>query len=152
MFDRLGELVGAMIKTAIYRALRYSCAAAALLLVTGCGENKAAAPKAEPIRSVKVQVITAHADAQRRTLVGEVMPAITTPLSFPVSGRVASVAVKEGDRVKVGQELAKLNPDSYVLNVRMAEEELANAQRSEERRVGKECVSACSSRWGADHK
>src|SRR3546814_3352732 len=128
MFDRLGELVGAMIKTAIYRALRYSCAAAALLLVTGCGENKAAAPKAEPIRSVKVQVITAHADAQRRTLVGEVMPAITTPLSFPVSGRVASVAVKEGDRVKVGQELAKLNPDSYVLNVRMAEAELANAQ------------------------
>src|SRR3546814_16196724 len=28
----------------------------------------------------------------------------------------------------------------------------SNGQRSEERRVGKECVSTCKSRWSPDHK
>src|SRR3546814_9994793 len=32
-----------------------------------------------------------------------------------------------------------------------AADRLANGQRSEERRVGKECVSTCSSRWAPYH-
>src|SRR3546814_13940428 len=34
---------------------------------------------------------------------------------------------------------------------RMAGEDLAAVDRSEERRVGKECVSTCRSRWSPDH-
>src|SRR3546814_12070355 len=54
---------------------------------------------------------------------------------------IVSVADKKGDIVSYNQkylEISKYSP-----------EELAG--RSEERRVGKECVSTCSSRWSPYH-
>src|SRR3546814_12925487 len=59
---------------------------------------------------------------------GVVVPKKNTPLSFSVPGTVSKIAVEEGQQVNKGQLLAQLN-------------------RSEERRVGKECVSTCRSRW-----
>src|SRR3546814_14486944 len=46
-----------------------------------------------------------------------------------------------------GQELQIIHPD-YVL----PPEEAGDVTRSEERRVGKECVSKCKSRWSPYHK
>ena len=41
------------------------------------------------------------------------------------------------------------NYDSFVYNLKAYFEELG--RRSEERRVGKECVSTCRSRWSPYH-
>src|SRR3546814_15264932 len=46
--------------------------------------------------------------------------------------------------------LARLPSGNLLLMVRVAEA-LQNAVRSEERRVGKECVSTCRSRWSPYH-
>src|SRR3546814_16582463 len=53
------------------------------------------------------------------------------PLAADVSGRVDSVAIHDGQVVEKGQSLFTI--------------------RSEERRVGKECVSTCRSWWSPDH-
>jgi RND family efflux transporter MFP subunit len=102
--------------------------AAALLLVAGCKDDKASVAKPELIRSVKVQAVSSHADAQRRSLAGEVKPADSSALSFQVQGRVAAVLVREGERVTEGQELARIDPAPYRLNVQSAEAALANAR------------------------
>src|SRR5579864_1996905 len=54
-------------------------------------------------------------------------------LPFNDSERVAEVLVQEGDHVKAGQVLARLDTSRLTPQVAKAE-----AQRSEERRVGKE--------------
>src|SRR3546814_14193489 len=40
---------------------------------------------------------------------------------------------------------------SFDIKLRSRREQAAGVLRSEERRVGKECVSTCSSRWWPDH-
>src|SRR3546814_20739339 len=51
----------------------------------------------------------------------------------------ATVIVGDGDIVKAGQRLANWDPLTRPI------------VRSEERRVGKECVSTCRSRWSPYH-
>ena len=59
-------------------------------------------------------------------------------LAFNNSERIAAVLVQEGDRVRHGQLLARLDTSRL-------------EQRSEERRVGKECPQLCRSRWSPYH-
>src|SRR3546814_18569814 len=51
----------------------------------------------------------------------------------------------EGDK---GREETKAYIQTWLAKIRA---ELPRAFRSEERRVGKECVSTCRSRWSPDH-
>src|SRR3546814_19968115 len=61
----------------------------------------------------------------------EVPPQNEAKVSAYMAGNVRKILVIEGDKVQKGQTLALLeHPD-----------------RSEERRVGKECASTCRSRW-----
>src|SRR5579875_3930690 len=52
---------------------------------------------------------------------GTVVADTSTKLNFLVSGRVASVAVKVGDRVEAGQVLAQLDTDELELQYRQAQ-------------------------------
>src|SRR3546814_14986249 len=70
---------------------------------------------------------------------GDQMPGIEPAKGYPTAGTMRLAA----DRIKA-------------LSERVAELEAGvaksyNAIRSEERRVGKECVSKCRSRWSPDH-
>src|SRR3546814_16868135 len=47
------------------------------------------------------------------------------------------------------QEAVNVDPNAFLAYVSLAH--LAIARRSEERRVGKECVSTCRSRWSPYH-
>ena len=61
-----------------------------------------------------------------------------------VAGRVSEVFVVEGEVVKPDQVLVKLQAPEL-------DAQLTQWQRSEERRVGKECVFLCRSRWSPYH-
>ncbi|MFH0851652.1 MAG: efflux RND transporter periplasmic adaptor subunit [Candidatus Peregrinibacteria bacterium] len=51
-------------------------------------------------------------------------------MKFPVTGIVASVSAKEGDRVTAGQELARLRNESYVADLAAAAAQYRQAQAS----------------------
>src|SRR3546814_14807811 len=68
---------------------------------------------------------------------GEVRARHEPELGFRIGGKIIARAVDVGDRVAAGALLAELDPD--------------DVRRSEERRVGKECVSTCRSRWSPYH-
>src|SRR3546814_18693625 len=56
----------------------------------------------------------------------------------------------EADGVIVGRAVI-LNPQSVGLNVNVFAQLRLKQHRSDERRVGKECVSTCRSRWSPYH-
>ena len=61
--------------------------------------------------------------AQKRTIIetvsasGKIQPEVEIKISPDVSGEIIELNVKEGDKVKKGDLLAKINPDIYVSNV-----------------------------------
>lgn len=61
-------------------------------------------------------------NAEKRTIVeivaasGKIQPEVEVKLSPDLSGEVVELAVKEGDYVKQGQFLAKINPEIYLSN------------------------------------
>ncbi|KAB8035784.1 efflux RND transporter periplasmic adaptor subunit [Janthinobacterium aquaticum] len=80
-----------------------------LLLLAGCShpvEPVAALPK-----PVKIETVGAFDAGQGRgSFVGTVRAQQRGELSFETAGRVAAVLVEVGDRVRAGQELARLDP------------------------------------------
>ncbi|MCS6880104.1 MAG: biotin/lipoyl-binding protein [Oscillochloridaceae bacterium] len=64
---------------------------------------------------------------------GRVLPATTVNLLFEISGTVAEVLVKEGDRVVAGQPLARLDARELALRVEQAQATLEQAQAEYER-------------------
>lgn len=81
---------------------------AVLLVATGC----ASGPQAPVSRAIPVGTLTVAADdysAPGREYVGTVEEETAAALSFPVAGTVATLAVREGERVGQGQTLARLD-------------------------------------------
>ena len=82
----------------------------------------------ETVRSIKTMTVNAQAAEQIRKFSGQVAAVDTSDLSFQVGGQVASVNVDIGDRVKKGQVLAVLDPETYRLEVDATQAELAKAR------------------------
>jgi RND family efflux transporter MFP subunit len=100
-------------------------ALAALLVLAGCEANTAPAPTA--LRPVQVQRV-AFADADtKREFVGVVRARYETDLGFRVAGKIVTRVVNVGDRVQVGDVVARLDPEDLKLQVQSAEAELAAA-------------------------
>src|SRR3546814_21076916 len=55
------------------------------------------------------------------------------------------------DDAVVGESARGLWKDAQAMLDRVVAEKWLTAKRSEERRVGKECVSTCRARWSPDH-
>src|SRR3546814_4861669 len=69
-----------------------------------------------------------------------------------VSGEVVEVPVRDNQLVRKGELLMRIDPEHYLIAVKQARSLVASRKatwemRSEERSVGKECVSTCRSRW-----
>lgn len=90
----------------------------------------------------KAEEVTAE-DVQRRTIVetvaasGKIQPETEVVISSDVSGEIIEMAVKEGDHVKMGELLLKINPDLVQSALSRAEASLntskANLSVSESR-------------------
>jgi len=103
-------------------------ALAALLVLAGCEANTAPAPKAE--RPVQVQRATFADDDGKREFVGVVRARYETDLGFRVAGKIVTRVVNVGDSVRVGDVVARLDPQDLKLQVESAEAELAAATSS----------------------
>lgn len=91
-----------------------------LLAAPAMAETEASAPEASALRPVISEIVT-PGPVQPRSFTGTVEAEVTTDLAFQTLGRIATLNVASGDRVKAGDVLATL--DQVTLN-----EDLAAAQ------------------------
>ncbi len=75
-------------------------------------------PKGERVTTEKVQRRTIK---EKVSGSGKVFPEIEVKISSDVSGEVVELLVQEGDSIRKGQLLCRINPDTYVSNVERGE-------------------------------
>src|SRR6266567_5969404 len=102
----------------ILRSLPGLAALAALLILAGCEANTAPAPKFE--RPVQIQRVSFENANRTREFVGVVRARYETDLGFRVAGKIVTRVVNVGDRVKVGDVVAHLDPRDLGLQVESA--------------------------------
>ncbi len=124
-----------------------------LALMSGCGQESV--EQAPVVRPVKIMTIGDAAAAGTRELPGTVRAVQHADMGFEVSGRIIEFRVKEGQRVKQGEVLARLDDRDYQASFDQAKASYRKArsdlQRSE--RIYKEDPGAIStSKIDADRK
>lgn len=92
-------------------------AVAALALLAACKPQTAAPPQPRPVVS---EVLTPQAGL-RPAYVGAIAPRTQTDLGFPLAGTLAERPVEEGDVVKRGAVLARLDPQQLEAQTRAAQ-------------------------------
>src|SRR5262245_11231670 len=99
-------------------------------LIAGCkGET---AVKQEEVRPVKVAVVEAGTRGRTLTYSGVVRPRIESALGFRVPGKIVARLVNVGDRLSVGQEIARLDETDLKLAENAARAALASARSRRE--------------------
>ena len=107
-------------------AARLVVSLAIAALVAGCkGE---AAVQEQPARPVKVAIVAAAPQGRILSFSGVVRPRIESTLSFRVPGKIVERAVNVGDRVDVGQLIARLDETDLKLAENSARAALAAAR------------------------
>jgi len=96
----------------------------AALTLLACSK---AAPPEEPVRAVKVMTVRHASLNATQEFSGEVRPRIESRLGFRVAGKLVSREVELGQRVKVGQVLARLDPQDYRLATDAAQAQMGAA-------------------------
>lgn len=99
-----------------------------LALLAACGQSEEAAKTDETIRPVKQMKVGGSLAGKTRKLPGKVRAADRVDLAFQVSGPLIELPVKEGQTVKKGTLVARIDPRDYETNLRNAEGVLAKAQ------------------------
>ncbi len=82
-------------------------------------------PKGEKVTTQKVTRRTIHETVSAS---GKIFPEKEIKISSDVSGQIVELYVKEGDSVKAGQLLAKINPDAYLSSVERGNASVNNAR------------------------
>lgn len=96
------------------------------VVLLGCQKSE---PEAEQVPFVMVtQPITSHEEL--KSYAGDVQARQSTALAFRVGGQITERYVDVGDRVKVGQTLARLDVKDAQLQLNSAKAQLENAQSS----------------------
>src|ERR1044071_7841849 len=90
------------------RPVRALAALAVLVVLAGCEANTTPAPKSE--RPVQIQRVTFERADSTREFVGVVRPRYETDLGFRVAGKIVTRIVNVGDRVAIGDVVARLDP------------------------------------------
>jgi multidrug efflux pump subunit AcrA (membrane-fusion protein) len=96
---------------------------AGLLTTTACsGQEQAEAPavSAAEVKKVEITAVKKEQATQVSELSGTLQPLEEALVSFEVGGRVVELAKEEGDNVKAGELLARLDDSDYSLQVASA--------------------------------
>nr|WP_157037762.1 efflux RND transporter periplasmic adaptor subunit [Photobacterium aquae] len=99
----------------------------AVLLLSGCGEEQPQQTVAPVVKPALTEVVSTQTSADL-SFNGVVRAAERADLAFRVGGRLTEILVKEGDEVKQGQLLAKLDPRDAQTALASASLELDNTK------------------------
>ncbi|MFT6327866.1 MAG: RND family efflux transporter MFP subunit [Crocinitomicaceae bacterium] len=105
----------------------------AMIALVGCGDSSDLAEKEEQATVVQLALVKSAAGESTFMFPAKVMAKTTMELSFRVDGRLQAVNLPEGQMIKQGQVLAKLDPKPFDRAVRMAEVRLKQAKLELER-------------------
>lgn len=113
-------------------------AAIALLTLSGCAAEQGSAQEVSARGAVRVDTVAAREEmaAQPIDAVGLVIDRERTSLAFESGGRLASIRVDEGDVVRPGQVLARLDAGALHARQAQARAALAKAERDSARANG----------------
>jgi RND family efflux transporter MFP subunit len=109
--------------------IRSACACA-LIGLAGCGDETPA-PR-EVVRPVKIIEVGQRAE-ERREYPGRIRTVQYSEMGFEVPGRIVEFSVTEGDRVKKGQVLARLDQRDYQAALAKATAKLQHAASERDR-------------------
>lgn len=101
-----------------------------LLAMSSCGGEKQTEVKTPTVRIDTVRIADADATLQ---FPGRVISSEDANISFKVSGTLAKLYVKEGDRVSAGQLVAEIDPVDYKVQLSATEAEYAQIKAEAER-------------------
>jgi HlyD family secretion protein len=76
--------------------------------------------KREPVITVQTEKVARHSLTNIVVANGKIQPVIQVSISPEVSGEIIELPVKEGQQVKKGDLLVKINPDIYIAAVNQA--------------------------------
>ena len=82
------------------------------LLLIGCGNKKAQKQTFDPILPVEISVISQSNDNNLRNYVGTTKSGMELPVSFPLGGTLTNIYVKNGQHVKKGALIARVDETS----------------------------------------
>ncbi len=82
------------------------------LLLIGCGHKKAQKQTFDPIIPVEISVIEQSNDNNLRNYVGTTKSEMELPVSFPLGGKLTGIYVKNGQHVKKGTVIARVDATS----------------------------------------
>jgi len=99
----------------------------ALIALPGCKDE---IPQKEMIRPVRATQISDPAEFTNRWFPGQAKATQEVELSFRVAGPLVTLPVNVGDTVRKGQELAKIDPRDYQVDLRSAQGQLERAKAS----------------------
>ena len=99
----------------------------ALFALLGCKDE---IPQKEMIRPVRAMQISDPAEFTNRWFPGQAKATQEVDLSFRVAGPLVALPVNVGDTVRKGQELARIDPRDYQVDLRSAQGQLERAKAS----------------------
>ncbi|KHT64217.1 hemolysin secretion protein D [Photobacterium gaetbulicola] len=119
--------------SANYKLLKAAIGLAlSVVILTGCNSESPAETKEPVVRPAMTEIVS-FSSTSEMSLSGTVQAAQQADLSFRASGRLVKVLVKEGDQVKQGDLLAKLDPKDAETNLNSARIEMRNMQTEYQR-------------------
>ena len=100
-----------------------------VLVVSGCSEKEAPVKK-EVIRPAKIMTIKPAETSKNFKFPGKVQALDRVEISFEVSGKLVELAIKEGQHVKKGALIARIDPSDYKNNL-IAQQAKVNQAKAE---------------------
>ena len=85
---------------------------AAVVILPGCS-HKEEAPPPEVVRPAKIMTVTPTPDTTTLQYPGKVRALDRVELSFEVSGRVVDLPIREGQHIRKGDVIARLDPSDF---------------------------------------
>ncbi len=86
-----------------------------------------------PVRPVKIIEVSTGTDVRTQSLPAVIEAARSSDLTFEINGTLQELLVREGDNVRQGQVLARLDPRTYQNDLATAQAEYNNANAEYER-------------------
>ncbi|MFZ2172048.1 MAG: efflux RND transporter periplasmic adaptor subunit [Methylococcaceae bacterium] len=98
------------------------------LLLCSCGKKEPEKAELTAVRPIKLMTVGSALTGQVRKLPGTVRATDRVDLAFQVAGPLIELPVKEGQRVKKGDLLARIDPQDYETSLRNAKGTIAKAK------------------------